>query len=350
MNGPRNVVFLLLLAVILVAVPVTGLAAADYSISADPSMETPTETGTFEGKEYTISSVTPVTAGDTISVQTSVPDESGHYINFRGPENQIISSDRKTGDASHTIDYFGAGEAGTYAITIQDGGSTQTIQPVVLQGYDITVSAPSEVEAGDPITIEADVTERSIEKHSAFDRVEFVIGNEDVEIRERMSQADDGTYTATVTTDSLESKSYDVYVAVRGDEEVRKRAEILGVSDDVSFAVTDPSTGTPTESNPGTSPGSEPGESTETSTPTTTPAETVTPTPTSTDRSTATPTLREDPTPSPSDQTPTATESSGVINPSTSTPTDTADADGSGFTALLTSLTLLGLLFAHRRF
>jgi hypothetical protein len=338
----RNVVPPLLIALSLVVVPLTGLAATEYGITADPSMDTPSETTTYEGNEYTVSSVTPITADESISVQTSVPEGAGYYINFRGPENQIISSERKTGDVSHTIDYYGTGEAGTYAITIQDDGTTQTVQPVVIQGYDITVSAPESVEQGESVTIEASVSERSIEKHSSFDRVEFVIGNENVEVQEQMSQADDGTYTATVSTDDLETQSYNVYAAVRGDKEVRKRDEILGVSEATSFEVTAAATEKPADSNPGGSPGTEPSDGTVT--PTTIPTTTdVSSTPTMTTTATAT---RTDDTPSSS---PTATDDSGVIEPSTTTSTETTDADGPGFSMIVTTMAVFGAFVLYRR-
>lgn len=329
MPSLRSIAPPLLLALALVVVPLTGLAATEYGITADPSMDTPSETTTYEGNEYTVSSVTPITADESISVQTSVPEGAGYYINFRGPENQIISSERKTGDVSHTIDYYGAGEAGTYAITIQDDGTTQTVQPVVIQGYDISVSTPESVEQGEAVTIEASVSERSIDKHSAFDRVEFIIGNENVEIQEQMSQADDGTYTATVSTDDLETQSYNVYAAVRGDKEVRKRDEILGVSEATSFEVTAATTEPPADSNPGGSPGTEPSD--DTVTPTTTP--------TTTDAS-ATPTMTT---------TATATDDSGVIEPSTTTSTETTDADGPGFSIIVTTIAVLGAFVLYRR-
>ena len=355
MPSPRSIVPPLLLALMLVVVPITGLAATEYGITADPSMDTPSETTTYEGKEYTVSSVTPVTAGDTISVQTSVPEGASYEINFRGPENQLISSERKTGDASHTVEYYGSGEAGTYAITIQDEGSTQTVQPVVVQGYDITVSTPENVEQGDSVTIEASVSERSVEKHSAFDRVELVVGNDDIELREQMSQADDGTYTATVSTDNLETKSYNVYAAVRGDEEVRKRAEILGISDATSVEVTTASTETPADSNPGESPGTDPSDGTATPSTTPTPTPTVTPTPTETEpNATVTPTVTDSPTASPPEGTPTITptmtDTDGVIEPSTATSTPTTDADGAGFGATFAIVALLIAISARRRY
>ncbi|WP_178917786.1 hypothetical protein [Natronomonas gomsonensis] len=347
MSSLRSIVPPLLLALMLVVIPITGLAATEYGITADPSMDTPSETTTYEGTEYTVSSITPITSDEAISVQTSVPDGASYDIIFRGPENQIISSKRSAGDVSYTIDYIPE-VAGTYAITIQSEGTAQTVQPVIVQGYDIAVSAPETVEQGESITIEASASERSIEKHSSFDRVEFVIGNEDIAVREQMSQADDGTYTATVSTDDLETQSYNVYAAVRGEKEVRKRDEILGVSESTSFEVTTAATETPADSNPGGSTGSEPDNSTATPT---TPA--TTPTVTSTIEATPTLTMTPAPTATPTDNTPstspTTTDNSSVIEPSTATQTATTDADGPGFSALLASMAIVGAFAIFRR-
>jgi hypothetical protein len=336
----RDVVPPLVIALALVVVPLTGLAATEYGITADPSMDTPSETTTYEGTEYTVSSITPITTDETISVQTSVPDGASYDIIFRGPENQIISSKRVVDDTSHTIDSVPE-EAGTYAITIRSDGTAQAVQPVIVQGYDISVSTPESVEQGESVTIEASVSERSIEKHSSFDRVEFVIGNEDIEVREQMSQADDGTYTATVPTDDLETQSYNVYAAVRGDKEVRKRDEILGVSEATSFEVTADATETAADSNPGGSTGSE--QTDDTATPTTT--RTMTPTETT---PATTPTTDVTTTPTKTAP-PTTTDDSGIISPSTETSTETTDADGPGFSALLAIMAIVGAFAIHRR-
>jgi hypothetical protein len=192
-----------------VAFVATGAAVDGYSISGDSSIETPTRTVTYEGQSYTIDSVSRITAGESVTITTSVPSGAAYDLNLRDPDNQLISSERKTGNATHTLSYFGpTDEAGTYAATIQDDGDTVAVYPIVVAGYDISVPSPDDVEAGETVTISATVTERSVEKHSSLDRVEVVVGNDDVEVQQSMTRVDDDTYETTVSTDGLAAETY----------------------------------------------------------------------------------------------------------------------------------------------
>jgi len=185
----------------LVALSAVSAAVDGYSISDDSAIETPTQTVEYEGQTYTIDSVTRITAGESVTLTTGVPAGATYNINLRGPENQLISSERKTGAGSHTFSYFGSGEAGTYAATIDDDGSTVAVHPIVIAGYDISLERPDTLETGGEVTISATVTERSVAKHSSLDRVEVVVGNDDVEIQKPLTRTSGKKYETDTATD-----------------------------------------------------------------------------------------------------------------------------------------------------
>jgi len=343
-----------------VAVATVGAAISGYTISGSDAIETPTQTVSYQGQEYTISGVSRITEDGSVTVTTTVPSGTGYYINLRGPENQLISSDRVQGNASHTFSYFGSGEAGTYAATIQDGGNTVAVHPIVIAGYAITVSSPGEVTTGEEVTIRAAVTERSVQKHSSLDSVEVVVGNDDIESQQSMTKVDDDTYETTVSTDGLAANTYSVYVLVRGNKTVRQRAEILGVSNTVELTVTDGTTTEPTNDGDETGGGggisddSEPNSGFTTST-----EQTPTPTPETGETATAagetetvqpgvsTTSKGNNPEATASERT-TSDDAENVIAPSTPGSPSTTSGSGPGFTIGVAMLAVLATIAVGR--
>lgn len=330
--------------VALVVLSSTVVAVSGYSLTGSDAIETPTRTVTYEGNDYTINAISRISTTGSITITADVPDDEAYFLTLRGPDNEIITREGMNGDSSHTFSYFGSAEAGTYAPTIQIDGETLAVYPVILAGYDISVTPPSDVTAGSEATIEADVTELNVDKHSSLDRVEVVVGNDDVQVQQTMSQVDGETYSTTIDTDNIESDTYNVYVVVRGDETVRQRDEILGISDTVDLTVT-------SKNSDGTETGD--GTSDQSGTTTATPTETVTESSTENGTETATESLTETDTPvSTTTGTPTetGTENNNVLEPTTPTETATSTADGSGFTALIGIVAIvLGIGIASRQ-
>jgi len=331
----------------LVALSAVSAAVDGYSISDDSAIETPTQTVEYEGQTYTIDSVTRITAGESVTLTTGVPAGATYNINLRGPENQLISSERKTGAGSHTFSYFGSGEAGTYAATIDDDGSTVAVHPIVIAGYDISLERPDTLETGGEVTISATVTERSVAKHSSLDRVEVVVGNDDVEIQKPLTRTSGKKYETTISAAELTENTYNVYVVVRGDETVRQRAEILAVSETTELTVTGE---TDTATDGSGDPGGTGGDGTTDGQSSTTPEQgTATPPGEPKPPGTETSPVPDTTTPSPGDP-PTETESGtsqrspaqnsggdgAVIAPESQTATETSSGSGPGFTVVLT--------------
>jgi len=244
MSGPRGSMALLTVILFLASAGVSALAVPGYAITGTPSLDVPDRTVSYQGGQYTVESITRVTGDDSFTVDLDVPDGTDYEVYFRGPDNQLISSARHTGDATQTIEYFGTGEAGTYAVTIRADNEVKAVYPVVLSGYDVTVDAPATVATGDSLTVSADLSERQRERHSELAAVQVVVGGPSVERQVEMQWRADGEYTATLSTDGLSPGAYDLYVLVRGDATVRQRAEMLAVSDLTELTVRERTTGT----------------------------------------------------------------------------------------------------------
>lgn len=234
---------LLLVCVVITLLTTPALAVSGYSLTGSNAMAVPAQTITYENRDITVDSISQIGADESVTVTTDVPADTSYDLQLRGPDGELISNQRKTGDVTRTYSYFGSGEAGTYAAIIHHRGDPFAIHPIVIAGYDVAVSTPETVETGDEVTITATVTERSVETNSPLKRVDLVVGNGDVEKHQRMSEQDDGTYATTIDTEELSAATYDVYVVVRGEDTVFGEAEMLGISDTAELPVTEQSDG-----------------------------------------------------------------------------------------------------------
>ncbi|MBX0297792.1 hypothetical protein [Haloarcula nitratireducens] len=342
MTRLRSRYLLLVIIGALLLVPAAS-AVSGYDLSGEPSIETPSRTVEYDGLEYTVDSISRIHVDESVTVAADVPSGTNYNLNLRGPDNELIISERKSEDTTQTLSYFGAGEAGTYAATIQSDGNTLAVHPIVLAGYNVTVSGPESAETGDTATFEARVSDLKVEKHSSLESVEIVVGDDETYITQQMTKQG-GTYTATVSTDKFEPGTYNVYAVVQGDKKVRQRAEILGVSDSSEITVTGSTQST--TAGGGDSGGAESTPSTQTASPTADSPATDGTTGTESAGTTSPPT--ETSTESGS-ATETATDETGVIDPSTQTSTTTTAGNGPGFTAGGSLVAILLSLYFVRR-
>lgn len=245
---------------VLVVVPVVSAAAANYDITGADSIDTPDRTVTLDGQEYTVKSLSTVDSSSSVTVEATVPSGNAYDINLYSPDNQIVIRKDKTGSGSATLDLSGF-EAGSYAAGLYDESSIQAAHPVLIPGYDVTLSAPSSVTEGGSIDASGSVSARSIDKHSTLSYVEVVIGDDADAVTKTVSQST-GDYSATISTSGLDPGTYTVMTTVRGTEKVRQRDELLGI-ETATLTIDSPSTptATPTPTDSGGSDGSNTGGS-----------------------------------------------------------------------------------------
>ncbi|WP_459191553.1 hypothetical protein [Halosimplex sp. J119] len=323
---------------VLAVVPSSLVAANGYQISSGDADSMPERTVEFQDSTFTIDSLITADPGDEVSVDVSAPDEV-YRVYIYNSEEQIVDSKRGDGgDQSFTFDLSGY-DPGSYPITVYHDGDYMAVQPLVVEGYDVSVDAPSSVEQGETATVEIEVDQTAASSSPAH--VRAVVANDDEELVVDASESG-GTYEATFNGSELNTGSYTVYGAAQGSTTIMDRNELLGVSGKSSLSVDEASTATPTAtptpSNDGGGDGGDGGdggaggggggggggdggaaEDTETPTPTATaepnstdasPTPTATATPTATDAS--------------NDETPTDTP---VETTTTDTPTETATVE-----------------------
>lgn len=352
-------VLLVTSALLIAALALPAVAASSYDLAADPAIETPERTVSYLGTDFTLDSVTQTTVDESVLISATAPDGASYFLQFRNPDNNFVESVSRTGSATYTIDSYGTGEAGTYAVALRQDGEFKAVHPVVIPGYTLSVSAPDTVDSGDALTISTDVTERSVDRHSDLDYLQVAIYNDDQIIRRTMDNVDSETYEYTLSTDELDGDSYRVSVVVRGDAEVRGQAEVLAVAEPQALTVSDTTTETqtPTETAAESSDDGDGGGGGGAG-PVAPATETSTPQPTATTQApTRTATATASPTPSSTERTQTATRTATSSN-RTATPDDdtlrpntlqtTTGGSGPGFTPIITGLSILGSLYLSR--
>ncbi|MFC7197235.1 hypothetical protein ACFQL4_25660 [Halosimplex aquaticum] len=187
---------------VLAAVP-SSLAAADgYQIRSSDADSMPERTVEFQDSTFTIDSLITADPGDEIGVDVSAPDEV-YRVYVYNSEEQIVASKRGNGSQSFSFDLSGY-EPGSYPIAAYHDGDYEAVQPLVVEGYDVSVDAPSSVTHGESATIEIEVEQTAASSSPAH--VRAVIANDEEHLVVNASESG-GTYVATFDGDELSTGS-----------------------------------------------------------------------------------------------------------------------------------------------
>ncbi|GAB6878820.1 hypothetical protein JCM17823_10940 [Halorubrum gandharaense] len=304
--------------------------AGEYSIDVENSIDTPEQQVEIEGNSYTISSIARVVAPDDIVIEHSGPSGEQYDVYLYDSAGDIRQEQFNQEEGDPPVEFSTDDETpGTFVAALEDDNNAiAAIHPVVIAAYDVSLDGvPDEMTAGEEVSVTAELS--SIEERP-IEEVQLVVWNGNSEDELSMTDEGDGTYTATY--DEFEEGDYELYVAVRGEDEVevKDELEILGLSDSSSLTVNEADNGGNGGSGGGGGGGGGGGAGAgdgETTTPTETETPTETGTPTTTPTETETPTETVESTES---ETPTETETgteSGPITPATEDPDDRSDDD-----------------------
>lgn len=350
----------LLAMLLLVAVLAPGVTAAqsDYELTVDGAESVPDRTVTIEGSDYRVDAISQVRPGEDIVVRVAAPsDDASYRVRLYDSEMNNVATDRGSGSDS-TIRFASDCQdcpPGTYMVALYEDGVMLDIHPVVIEGYDVSLTIPDSEPAGGSVTATVEVTDAAL-SGSPY-AVEVALGNGDGEARRVTATHDSGTtYTADVDLDGLDPGTYTVYAGALGEDRIRDsdERESLGISTSHTLSIESRDT-----SNGGDegSTGGEGGES-DGGTP-----GTATPTRTATDGNgtttpTTTPTVTNAGTPGGSGiatSTPTPTDASNVITPNQGTATATEapattedDAPGPPLVAVVAAVLAGGLWWRRR--
>lgn len=283
---------------VLLLAGIHGVLAQGYQISSPEETAVPERSVDFQGETYNLDTLIRADVGEQVTVSVTAPDRF-YRANVYNSQGNIVES--KAGDGSGTFSYTlskSIYEPGSYMITTVEDGDYTAVQPLLIQGYEVGLTAPETVTTDE--TLSVDVTVTATASSGTPEIVQVAIIDQTTTETVTATQSD-GTYTATIDASQLSAGEYSVYGVVRDSEEAFGENELVGMSDGTSIEVKIPSTPTPTTSptpTPTTSP---------TPTPTMSPTPTPTPTavplndsgPSSSDPSASTPTLTPVPTTAP---------------------------------------------------
>lgn len=189
-------------------------------------MSIPEKNVSLKGESYIVDGITRIDRNGTITVQTKSPPETGYNINIYNQQEQVAYEKFAVGNATVTFDMTGFA-TGSYMLTLRQSGVTRSVQPIIIRGYSISLTAPETV-SGDAFRVTGAVNRLST--GTSIDHIDVVLANETTTIRRTATQTE-GLYRATLPTGSLAPGTYTVYATVRGDTEVYGRLEPLGISD-----------------------------------------------------------------------------------------------------------------------
>ena len=226
-------------------IAVVGTAGFIGAVSADTSYTVTINNGeidipdtTEEG--FTVTSVAPIEPGNDISASIDTGENNTYdlllYNGNRGIEDRRLSVTGSTTERFQTTKL----DPGIYSVTISTD-RIETIQPVVVEGYDTTLSPPSSVTQGDSADITMDVTEHAGVNAPAIKRVEAVVANESFNKRIQADKTASGEYTATMTP-AYSPGEYRVYGVVYESETVENgELNIISMTDEQSVEITEQS-------------------------------------------------------------------------------------------------------------
>lgn len=344
---------------LLFSVLIGGMAIAEStsSVEAENSIETPERTVDLAGQEFTVDSVGYVDQGNVVRADVSGTGEDQYsvYI-YNGDGDPMVQPADGTDDGSVTIPNSDNIPRGTYLLVLSVDGSYESVQPLVISGYEFDVAVST-----DNGSLSTTVELTGDTPLPAY--VDVAVLNETAR-RYKLENTSNRTYTVEIT--DLEPGDYRLYAAARSTEQVNGRDEVVGISSPQTVSIdtgTESTTTTSSDSPGGTEGGGGSVPPTTTSTSPTTTISTSTNQSTSVSTTTTQETVTTQKTPS-SIPTPrnvgTSTQSisepptdsssttASVISPNTSdvsaTATTTSVPGFSIVTTVLAGFVLLGLL------
>ncbi|MFC4359370.1 hypothetical protein ACFO0N_15615 [Halobium salinum] len=230
MNVPSKRIGLLLLAVTgLSAVSLGVVAQGEGQIVLESSVQTETRTVSYANETHTVSSVGRVQAGDPLTALVTVPSEV-QSLRLSDGNGSVVTERRVRGDDSVTLSTRGLAP-GEYVVSTRDeNGTTEDAVPVVVAGYETTLSVRGSAGYGPTVF---SVTPREVTAAPAVDDVRVVVRGPDGISRMNATESGDGNYTALAT---LDPGSYRVYAEVYAGDRV------VGTSDSIRVRVSNETT------------------------------------------------------------------------------------------------------------
>lgn len=221
----------------LIATPAVG--NSEYDISTDESIDVPDRTIEQGGDTFTITAISQVDPGESISVTADAPSGTDITVYLYDGEQRIVTAREGTGTSTFEFsitagDVEGDVVSGTYAFVLQHDGTRKAAHPLVIRGYSVDASAPDTATRGETISVSAEIEKL---RGQDMESVEVVMATDATTIRKSATASGAGTYTAEIDTSDLSAGSYDVYANVRGPDSALGEKELLGIATPIETRV-----------------------------------------------------------------------------------------------------------------
>jgi hypothetical protein len=241
----------MLLCILVVVVGATGVVAAqEYDLGVDDTVDVRNETVDvdrpgFSGS-YEISEIAVRNPSEPLTVDVILPDDADPTeveVQIVNADEQLVADSTVGSDTQVTFDQTVTNlPPGTYSLLLVDT-VTQTAMPVVISGYDVSVTNPEKVSQSDELTVEGTVenTAADIPPES----INVVLWNDAEEKRVKASSTGGGEYSMNTSVSDLGASDYNIYVTANGGEEYRGEQEIkaIGQGDGITVTESDNSDG-----------------------------------------------------------------------------------------------------------
>lgn len=190
-------------------------ASSHYDIDIEGAIDVPNEEVTYQGDTFELSAYATVEPGDDINVDATAPEDEDYEVQLRNPDLDIIDFRVGEGDESVT---FGSGglDPGTYAVILEESGTIEATHPVVVSGYDLSVSHPSTATVDESFDVTVDLSYGETTEDP--DEVEVALYNDDQRYNKTATSDGGNEYTATFSIDESAGTELDV-VALAVDED-----------------------------------------------------------------------------------------------------------------------------------
>jgi len=224
----------LLVCFMLVTVVGISVGATDnsYSISPQQSVDIDSRTVEFESETYTVSEIGYASVNGDLSVTTSGPEEGTYNLYFYNSERNIVDTEsRLSGTETTTFDLQNV-DAGSYTLVINADGERKAVQPVVANGYDITIDAPDSATVGENGTVSLSVSKKAgVEESIRSVKLHVRVDGESRQVT--ATKTADGTYEATLDID--QAGTFSVYAGIQGHDKINDEYEVIAISESQTF-------------------------------------------------------------------------------------------------------------------
>ena len=250
-DSVTRVASMLLFCILVVTAGGTGVAAAqEYELDVDNTVDVRTETVEvdrpgFSGS-YEISEIAVRNSGEPLAVDVTLPDDADPTeveVQLVNANEQLVADSTVGSDTQVTFDQTATElSPGTYSLLLVDT-VTQTAMPVVISGYDISVTHPEEVSQSDELAVEGTIENTAAD--TPPESINIVLWNDAEEKRVKASSTGGGEYSVNTSVSDLGASDYNIYVTANGGEEYRGEQEIkaIGQGDGITVTESDNSDG-----------------------------------------------------------------------------------------------------------